>query len=119
MRAHGVRTTSPGTTRPTTTVAWAALRRNKFTGTFRGVAREKQRALDAIYGRDPERFVKGRPLVELPPSMVAINPVPLVLVGAIDDRVNFRTLPLLREAAKDCYFLKECPVEGACAEFCV
>ncbi len=73
-----------------------------FTGAFRDVAKQKQRALDAVYGRHPERFVKGRPLVALPPAVVAINPVPLELVGTIDDRVNFPTLPALRAPTKDC-----------------
>jgi putative transposase len=73
-----------------------------FTGAFRDVAKEKQRALGAVYGRHPEQFVKGRPLVALPPTLVAINPVPLDLLGTIDDRVNFPTLPTLRESAKNC-----------------
>lgn len=72
------------------------------TGTFRDVAIEKQRAFDAIYERHSERFVKGRRLIELPPSVVAINPVPLELEGTIEDRVDFPKLPLLREPAKNC-----------------
>ena len=74
----------------------------EFTGAFRDVAKEKQRALDVVYGRHPERFVKRRPLVALPPPAVAINPVPLELVGTIDDLVNFPTLPTLRQSAKYC-----------------
>lgn len=64
-----------------------------FTGRHRAIAEQKQQVLDARYLRNPERFVKGRPLVKLPPSYVAINPIS-VEPGQenIDDRVNFPTL---------------------------
>jgi len=64
-----------------------------FTGRYRAVAEGKQRALDERYAQNPERFVKGRPRVPMPPTTVAINPI---LPGhdgtAVVDRVNFPTL---------------------------
>ncbi|XOV86898.1 MAG: IS3 family transposase [Pseudomonadota bacterium] len=64
-----------------------------FTGRYREVANDKQRALDARYARNPERFVHGRPVVPMPPTSVAINPVVPGGDGTIiDDRVNFPTL---------------------------
>jgi len=64
-----------------------------FTGRYREVAVQKQCVLDERYERHPERFVRGRPVVPMPPETVAINPIAksgedLVL----DDRVNFPTL---------------------------
>ncbi len=60
---------------------------------YREVARQKQRALDARYRRNPERFVRGLPSVPMPPKAVAINPVVLNDDGSVDgDRVNFPTL---------------------------
>jgi hypothetical protein len=46
-----------------------------FTGRYRQVAAEKQRALDARYAQTPERFTAGRPTVPLPPQRVVINPI--------------------------------------------
>ena len=64
-----------------------------FTGRYHQVAKLKQRALDARYARNPERFVKGRPRVAMPPKSVAINPIQPNEEGVIvDDRVNFPTL---------------------------
>lgn len=64
-----------------------------FTGRYRDVAEQKQRALDVRYERNPERFVRGRPTVKLPPSSVAINPIaPGEDSDAVADRVNFPTL---------------------------
>jgi putative transposase len=57
------------------------------------VARQKQQTLDGRYERHPERFVRGRPTVAMPPETVAINPV--VESGEhsmIEERVNFPTL---------------------------
>ena len=64
-----------------------------FTGRYREVAVQKQHALDGRYKRNPERFVRGRPAVPMPPETVAINPI--VEFGddaVVDDRVNFPTL---------------------------
>jgi len=64
-----------------------------FTGCDHEVAKQKQRALDDRYEHNPERFVRGRPTVSMPPETVAINPV--IESGEdsiIDDRVNFPTL---------------------------
>ncbi len=64
-----------------------------FTGSYHEVARQKQRVLDERYERNSERFVRGGPIVPMPPETVAINPV--VDTGddtMIDDRVNFPTL---------------------------
>ncbi len=64
-----------------------------FTGRYRAVAEQKQRALDARYAHNPERFVKGRPAVKLPPAFVAINPITAEDGGnLLIDRVNFSTL---------------------------
>lgn len=64
-----------------------------FTGRYLDVAKQKQRALDAMFEQYPERFVKGRPVVAMPPASVAINPVvPDENGNIIDDRVNFPTL---------------------------
>ncbi len=65
-----------------------------FTGRYREVAKQKQRALDERYKRTPERFVRGRPSVRMPPITVAINPI---VTNREDepmtaDRVNFPTL---------------------------
>ena len=64
-----------------------------FTGRYRNVADQKQQALDERYRQNPERFVGGRPIVSLPPSEVAINPVTATNeCDAVNDRVNFPTL---------------------------
>ena len=45
------------------------------------------------YERQPERFVRGRPVVSLPPSSVAIDPIMAhALTVDVVDRVNFPTL---------------------------
>jgi len=46
-----------------------------FFGRVAALAETRQVALDAAYESHPERFVRGRPLVRLPPAKVAINPV--------------------------------------------
>ncbi|EQD61285.1 transposase [mine drainage metagenome] len=46
-----------------------------YTGRYRPIAERKQRALDAQYARHPERFVRGRPSVPMPPTVVSINPI--------------------------------------------
>lgn len=64
-----------------------------FTGSYRDIAVVKQRALDARYELNPERFVKGRPILPMPPTTVAINPITATDDDeAVDDRVNFPTL---------------------------
>lgn len=64
-----------------------------FTGRYHEVAKRKQQALDARYAHNPERFVRGRPKVTMPPESVAINPIlPNEEEIIIGDRVNFPTL---------------------------
>lgn len=64
-----------------------------FTARYLDVAKQKQQALDAMYERYPERFVKGRPHVVMPPLSVAINPVvPDENGNVVEERVNFPTL---------------------------
>ena len=46
-----------------------------FFGRVPELARQRQRAFDAAYDAHPERFVRGRPAVRLPPSKVTINPI--------------------------------------------
>ncbi len=67
-----------------------------FTGRYKAVAIVKQNTLDERYALNPEHFVKGRPIVAMPPLSVAINPiVPNEDGSIIDARVN---LPTLRAA---------------------
>ena len=76
-----------------------------FTGRYREVAKAKQLALDARFARNPERFVAGPPMVELPPARVVINPVtPEQIAAGATDQVNFPTLPRVA-AAQDKYAL--------------
>ncbi len=64
-----------------------------FTGSYHEVAAQKQRVLDERYARNPERFVRGKPTVPMPPETVAINPILETGDDTItDDRVNFPTL---------------------------
>ena len=64
-----------------------------FTGRYKVVAIDKQNTLDERYALNPERFVKRRPMVAMPPLSVAINPiVPNEDGSIIDNRVNFPTL---------------------------
>ena len=64
-----------------------------FTGRYQKLVINKQQALDERYALNPERFVKGRPMVSMPPLSVAINPITETADGSIvDDRVNFPTL---------------------------
>ena len=67
-----------------------------FTGDHIVVATQKQTALDAMYRKHPERFVAGQPKVAMPPSVVAINPVPPELKDTEEDRDNFPTLKAAR-----------------------
>lgn len=46
-----------------------------FFGRVVELAQTRQLALDAAYDAHPERFVRGRPAVRLPPSKVTINPL--------------------------------------------
>jgi len=53
----------------------------------------KQAALDRGYEQNPERFVKGRPVVKLPPTEVCINPISEEdIAEGVVDKVNFPTL---------------------------
>jgi putative transposase len=64
-----------------------------LTGAYPEVAVTKQAALDLRYVQNPGRFVRGRPIVELPPSEVAINPISdQDIAEGVIDAVNFPTL---------------------------
>lgn len=65
-----------------------------FTGRYREIAEQRQRALDEQYRRHPERFVNGKPTAAMPPAKVAINPVNTEAEGGkVVTEVNFPTLP--------------------------
>ena len=64
-----------------------------FTGSYEQVAIKKQAALDKRFAMNPERFVKGRPVVKMPPAEVAINPISAEdIAEGVVDHVNFPTL---------------------------
>jgi putative transposase len=70
-----------------------------FTGRYREVAADKQRALEKRYCINPERFVRGKPKGASPPSRVVINPAtPEQLAAGASDQVNFPTLPKVAQA---------------------
>jgi putative transposase len=64
-----------------------------FTGSYRQIALNKQEALDKRYALNLERFVKGCPIIKMPPTEVAINPISAedIAEGVVDE-VNFPTL---------------------------
>lgn len=64
-----------------------------FTGSYKQVAITKQQALDKCYELNPQRFVRGRPIIKLPPTVVSINPITEqdIKDGTLD-AVNFPTL---------------------------
>lgn len=64
-----------------------------FTGRYAQIARIKQVSLDKRYAQNPERFVNGRPMIKMPPTEVAINPISEddIAEGVVDS-VNFPTL---------------------------
>jgi len=70
-----------------------------FTGTYHTLAVTKQAALDTHYARQPQRFVRGRPVVALPPQEVSINPITEEERAAgLTSEVNFPTLPAAAKA---------------------
>jgi putative transposase len=72
-----------------------------FTGRYRQVAERKQAALDERYQSHPERFVKGRPLVKMPPNCVQINPVTeQEIEEGASTAVNFPTLNRVKDKYK-------------------
>lgn len=72
-----------------------------FTGAYVTVAADKQAALDAAYTAHPQRFVRGRPRVQMPPEVVTINPVtPEQLADGISPEVNFPTLTAARRKSE-------------------
>lgn len=71
-----------------------------FTGQYLEVAKIRQTALDEAFDKHPQRFTKGRPIVQMPPSEVCINPIPEDADQAtIEKGVNFPTLQRVIEKA--------------------
>lgn len=65
-----------------------------FTGSYEQIAKTRQASLDSAYEANPRRFVRGRPITQLPPKLVTINPVPDEQPDTeMTERVNFATLP--------------------------
>jgi putative transposase len=81
-----------------------------FNGRVAEVAARRQAALDAAFAAHPERFVRGRPSVKLPPAAVSINPLapeslptpprPPLIGNSSDERAEdeSRAAPPAREA---------------------
>ena len=64
-----------------------------FTGSYQQIATLKQDALDKRFTLNPERFVRGRPVIKMPPTEVAINPISAEdIAEGVVDSVNFPTL---------------------------
>ncbi|HEY6880916.1 MAG TPA: IS3 family transposase [Polyangiales bacterium] len=63
-----------------------------FFGRVAELANQRQRALDAAYAAHAERFVRGRPIVRLPPAKVAINPIdPGAVTQTVEDALHAPT----------------------------
>lgn len=72
-----------------------------FTGRHHQIAADKQAALDRAYQARPERFVRGRPRVSMPPDTVTINPVTSEdIADGVSDNVNFPTLSRAQRKSK-------------------
>jgi len=64
-----------------------------FSGPYKEIAIVKQQSLDKRLLMNPERFVKGRPVVAMPKEKVLINPLsPEEMAEGVCDKVNFPTL---------------------------
>jgi len=62
------------------------------------MAVQKQKALDTRYAQNPERFVRGRPTIKLPPEQVLINPVTAEQIEKGNSTaVNFPTLNRVKD----------------------
>lgn len=67
--------------------------RQVFNGEHLEIAKIRQKALDDAYACHPERFSKGCPVVQMPPTEVCINPIPADAdLATIEKGVNFPTL---------------------------
>jgi putative transposase len=72
-----------------------------FSGRHLQVATAKQNALDVMYHPKPERFVRGRPIVPMPPAEVTINPITAEQIDAGHANcVNFPTLTAARQKSE-------------------
>lgn len=64
-----------------------------FTGSYLRLAEMRQASLNKAFEQHPERFVKGRPTVNLPEKVVYINPIPEDAENTVvESGVNFPTL---------------------------
>lgn len=70
-----------------------------FTLRYPAMAAQRAQVLDQQYARHPERFVRGKPTVRLPPAQVFINPL-MQNDGSVDtdSGVNFPTLPYVKKS---------------------
>lgn len=74
-----------------------------FTGSYQEIARVRQASLDYAYEANPSRFVHGRPVTQLPPELVTINPVPAAETNTdTKEKVNFATLPIAIDKQVNC-----------------
>lgn len=65
-----------------------------FNGRVDEVAARRQQALDAHYAAHPQRYVKGSPIVALPPTTVHINPdLAITARQILDTPRSLRTAP--------------------------
>ena len=79
-----------------------------FTGRYQELAVTRQQALDVRYQVNPERFVRGRPVVDMPPASVAINPIsPEEAELGVSSAVNFPTLPRAKHTARETTLILE------------
>jgi putative transposase len=71
-----------------------------FTERYRTLAITHQQTMTKAYEKHPERFVHGKPKIQLPPQVVAINPI-YRDDGSVETEtgVNFPTLSAAKEAA--------------------
>lgn len=64
-----------------------------FSGEYFEIIKVRQFALDRMFKVHPERFTKGRPVAQMPPAEVYINPIPADADQAtVEKGVNFPTL---------------------------